>query len=154
MDVKTPFRKTITVIKTMETPTDSPANIDALLNRINGLATGDEAPASDPNDLKQPLEHRAPDGSFFPKEPRALRESRVSTAMMEELICKFLMAKGEASIRDISNQIGMPFKLVEEQVVHLKQEQVLGYADQAAMNDYICKLTEAGRARATKYTDY
>lgn len=138
----------------METPTDSPANIDALLNRINGLATGDEAPASDPNDLKQPLEHRAPDGSFFPKEPRALRESRVSTAMMEELICKFLMAKGEASIRDISNQIGMPFKLVEEQVVHLKQEQVLGYADQAAMNDYICKLTEAGRARATKYTDY
>ncbi len=139
----------------METPTDSPANIDALLNRINGLAGGaEDAPASDPNDLKQPLEHRAPDGSFFPKEPRTLRESRVSTAMMEELICKFLMAKGEASIRDISNQIGMPFKLVEEQVVHLKQEQVLGYADQAAMNDYICKLTESGRARATKYTDY
>ena len=145
----------------MENATESPASIDALLDRINGLAGGTtDSPASptasmsSTDDLKQPLVHEAADGSFMPLEPRTLRESSVSTAMMEELICKFLMAKGEASIRAISNQIGMPFHLVEEQVVHLKQEQVLGYADQAAMNDYICKLTEVGRARATKYSDY
>ncbi|MFK7767285.1 MAG: AAA family ATPase [Mariniblastus sp.] len=143
----------------MENKTESPANIDALLDRINGLTgaggSSDSSASMNPvDDLKQPLVHQAPDGSFMPAEPRTLHESRVSSAMMEELICKFLMAKGEASIRAISNQIGMPFHLVEEQIVFLKQEQVLGYADQAAMNDYICKLTEVGRARATKYTDY
>ena len=47
----------------------------------------------------------------------------------------------------------MPFHIVEQSIVSLKQEQVLGYIDSASMNDYVCRLTEVGRARATRYTD-
>jgi MoxR-like ATPase len=73
--------------------------------------------------------------------------------MLEELVIKFLMAKGESSIREISNQIGMAFAIIEKIIVRLKQEQLLGYVDQATMNDYICRLTEAGRDRGKRYSD-
>ena len=139
----------------------SEKNIDELLARINTLAAGGtvDPPASSSSvmtgggpAISGSADQDSPD-EFFPHEPNTLAESEVSESMMEELICKFLLAKGEASIRDISNQIGMPFQIVENCIVHLKQEQVLGYVDQAAMNDYICKLTEVGRERGRRYTD-
>ena len=140
-------------------------NIDELLARINNLASGSAglktggtggpvSPAASMQESVRPREkNRDQNGDFFPEEPGSLAESGVSASMMEELICKFLIAKGESSIRGISNQIGMPFKLVEDTIVQLKREQVLGYVDQAAMNDYICRLTEVGRERARRYTD-
>lgn len=100
-----------------------------------------------------PVANEEDDSCFFPPEPTSLAESRVSMSMMEELICKFLLARGECSIRDISNQVGMPFGIVEDVVTRLKQEQVLGYID-AKMNDYICKLTQVGRERAKRYSEY
>ncbi len=139
------------------------AKLDDLLNRINGLT---KTPAEHQNSasasvsvpvlttsskLEIPSDGEAPD--FMPLAPKSLREAGVSEAMMEELCCKFLMAKGEASIREISDQIAMPFALVEKIINSLKQEQVLGYVGQAAMNDYYCKLTEVGRARARRYSD-
>jgi len=131
-------------------------NINQLLARINGL-TGQPGEATvapvSPLLAEEPTKNEADDGSFFPREPKTLAASKVSTSMLEELICKFLLAKGEASIRKISEQVAMPFHIVEEQIVALKQEQVLGYIDSASMNDYICRLTESGRARATRYTD-
>ncbi len=139
-------------------------NIDQLLARINGLAGGEPAPASVPSEPEsstsfsnestfEPAKNESSDGSYYPQEPKTLADSKVSTSMMEELICKFLLAKGEASIRKISEQIAMPFHIVEQSIVSLKQEQVLGYIDSASMNDYVCRLTEVGRARATRYTD-
>ena len=149
--------------------TNTDAKLDDLLNRINGLASGEPQPVdSSPISDAAP---RSPEGGslpqsklevpsddeeqeeFFPTAPRTLRGAGVSEAMMEELTCKYLLAKGEASIRDIADQIAMPFELVEKCVVTLKSEQVLGYIGQAAMNDYICKLTEIGRARARRYSD-
>ena len=148
-----------------ESTPQSEENIDELLARINGLAggqPGDAATAAPATASAAPISslladeptvNEAADGSFLPREPKSLAASKVSTSMMEELICKFLLAKGEASIRKISEQIAMPFKVVEDSIVSLKQEQVLGYVDSASMNDYICRLTEVGRARATRYTD-
>jgi hypothetical protein len=148
--------------------TDDPQagkNIDELLARINNLASGSAglktggtggpvSPAAEVPESMRPREkNRDQNGDFFPEEPTSLLDSGVSASMMEELICKFLIAKGESSIRGISNQIGMPFQLVEDTIVQLKREQVLGYVDQAAMNDYICRLTEVGRERARRYTD-
>jgi hypothetical protein len=143
-------------------------NIDELLARINGLTSGVGAkpgstagvPTSSPvaSILKQ--EQAAPqaeaenDGSFIPLEPKTLAEARVSDSLMEELICKFLLAKGEANIRSISNQICMPYKLTEDAITRLKSEQVLGYVDQSAMNGYVCKLTETGRSRGATYSGF
>ncbi|MEM7455902.1 MAG: AAA family ATPase [Planctomycetota bacterium] len=95
-----------------------------------------------------------PKEEFVPKAPRTLAEAGVSAALVEELICKFLLAAGEASVRKISDQVALPMHLIEEQVAYLKNEQVLGYIGQAAMNDYICKLTEAGRDRARVYNNH
>ncbi len=148
------------------TPQAEEKNIDQLLARINGLASGQTEETPSPGSpipavptatssilVDEPTRNEDSEGKFLPREPKTLAASKVSTSMLEELICKFLLAKGEASIRKISEQIKMPFHLVESQIVCLKQEQVLGYVDSASMNDYICRLTETGRARATRYTD-
>lgn len=169
-------------------------SIDAMLDRINGMANGAVAPATEslPAAVKtmaapqvqvapsvaaaaqdsrprlnddSPLEpepsrpindddrSRSDNNTFTPPEPRTLAEARVSAASVEELVCKFLLARGEASIREISDQVCLPFNLVDDIIVRLKSEQVLGYVDQAAMNDYICRLTEMGRDRAQRYSE-
>ncbi len=204
----------------MEQPSNPAQNIDAMLERINGMAAGTipqtpaappvaqtpqvvmppMPPASDPaafasgqtmappqvqvspsvaeevaartlqdsrpivpqgQRLPQPSDHmvtekdrsRADTNTFMPMEPTSFAEAGISSASVEELICKFLLARGEASIRDVSDQVCLPFNMVEEIIVKLKAEQVLGYIDQAAMNDYICRLTEMGRDRAQKYSN-
>jgi hypothetical protein len=141
-------------------------DIDELLARINGM-TGAGGMGAQPRStagLPQSAIAQTPpetvpernndDGVFLPREPRTLAESYVSEAMMEELICKYLLAKGEVSIRGISDQIGMPFHITEESVTRLKSDQVLGYVDQSAMNGYICKLTDVGRERGRRYSDF
>ena len=200
--------------------TNNDVAIDAMLARINGLATGDvpvDAPpvvptappvpaaapvanAVQPLPIEQPAavipavgqpqqaapqaaaaiddQPRAPEGhslqaqpapqnhepteqersmadgnTFLPREPQSFADARISSALVEEIVIKFLLARGEASIREISDQVCLPFSLIDEIVVRLKQEQVLGYIDQAAMNDYICRLTEMGRDRGQRYSE-
>ncbi len=95
------------------------------------------------------------DGVFLPREPRTLAESCVSEAMMEELICKYLLAKGEAldSRDQRSNRDAFSYHR-RRRSTRLKNDQVLGYVDQSAMNDYICKLTDVGRERGRRYSDF
>ena len=143
---------------TTDSSTDS---IDAMLDRINGLATGQvdpqtaeaaTAPKAEAAAAPAPPATSTKPDEFFPAEPKTLQESGNSISMVEELVCKFLLARGEATIRAISNQIGLPFHIAEEIVIKLKAEQILGYID-AQMNDYICRLTEVGRERAKRYSD-
>ena len=95
----------------------------------------------------------ADNNTFIPREPTTLEEAKISNALVEEIVCKFLMARGEASIREISEQVCLPFNIIDDIIVRLKSEQVLGYVNQAAMNDYICRLTEMGRDRTQRYSD-
>ena len=136
-------------------------SIDAMLDRINQMAAGQNPDAMPQQPAVAPVQ--APPASsaqpsqgsdkntFFPAEPQTMATTGISPSIVEELICKYLLSAGEASIRDISNQLGMAFNIIEDIVVRLKQEQILGYIDQAAMNDYICKLTEVGRERGKDY---
>lgn len=189
----------------MEAPNAPESNIDAMLDRINGMANGtiaqnletgsaasgqpvaaqtmappqvqvppavaaavQQRPAQDSRPQvaagSQPVQQparpindddrsRSDTNTFMPPEPKTFAEAGVSSASIEELICKFLLARGEASIREISDQVCLPFSMIDEIVVRLKTEQVLGYVDQAAMNDYICRLTEMGRDRAQRYSE-
>ena len=117
------------------------------------VPAGQRLPEESSHDITEDDRARSDTNTFKPKEPTTFAEAGISSASVEELICKFLLARGEASIRDISDQVCLPFNLVDEIVVRLKAEQVLGYIDQAAMNDYICRLTEMGRDRAQRYSD-
>ena len=138
----------------METPANTPqgdANIDALLNRINGLAGG-SAPAQATAPPPAPEVQLSKDMCFIPQTPRNFQEAGISEAMTEELVCKYLLAVGEASVRQITNQVALPFHMAETIVNRLKSEQVLGYIGSGAMNDHICRLTEVGRERAKRYS--
>ncbi|MCH2178906.1 MAG: AAA family ATPase [Mariniblastus sp.] len=91
--------------------------------------------------------------TFFPIAPRTFLEAGVSESSVEELICKYLLASGVASLRAIARQVCLPVQLVETVVARLKREQILGYVGQAAMNDYVCKLTELGRERGRRFSE-
>ena len=63
------------------------------------------------------------------------------------------MATGESSVRGIAEQVAIPPELAEKIVTNMKNEQLLGYIGQAAMNDYVVKLTELGRERGRRYNE-
>ena len=130
----------------------SDQKIDELLNRLNGISEDEpDEPSVGANGERSFVDA---EGNYFPAEPRNWHEAGVSESVVEELVSKYLMAVGEATMRAISAQVALPFSMIEELVTRMKSEQLLGYVDQAAMNDYVCKLTELGRSRAKRYSDF
>ena len=142
-------------------------SIDQLLARINGMVVG--TPTAEPEDEPAPeqlakvlveessdsVDQRAASdpNTFWPAEPADLREAKISSAAVEELILKFLLARGEATIREVATQVALPFSVIEEIIVRLKSEQLLTFID-SQMNDYVCKLTDIGRDRGRRCSDF
>lgn len=88
---------------------------------------------------------------FIPKEPETLQETGLTETLIEELILRYLLARGEASGRLISDQIKLPFRLLDPVLSRLKQEQFTTYRGATSINDYIHLITDAGRERARAY---
>lgn len=124
--------------------------LDALLSRINAIATRDEAADAD-EELSKPRPLPHDEAPFTPRAPQTLEETGISEAMMEELICKFLLAHGNASVREITKQVALPIHMVEHVVAHLKMEQVVAYVGTGTMNDHVCRLTDLGMERAKRF---
>ena len=145
-------------VSPVQSPTESSENkLDQLLDRINGLADDSQsstASESSPVSSVSTEDETPGDGSFFPKAPRSVQELGISETSVEELITKYLMAQGESSIRGIADQVAIPIELAEKIVTNMKNEQLLGYIGQAAMNDYVVKLTELGRERGKRYNEF
>ena len=138
-----------------QTQTDSgqsEKNIDELLDRLNGISGSDTTQQDPVDDGERSFVDS--EGNYFPSEPRNWHEAGISESLVEELVSKFLLAVGETTIRSISSQVALPFPMIETLIARMKSEQLLGYVDQAAMNDYVCKLTELGRSRAKRYGDF
>lgn len=143
---------------------DAEKKLDELLGRLNSLgqparsksasheSPGNPAPVSRPPGSKSP---HVGDSSndFVPYAPKTVEEAKISNSAIEELICKYLLARGECSIRDITAQVRLPFALCEHVVQMMKQDQVLIYIGQSHASDYLCKLSEVGRERAKRYSD-
>ena len=161
---------------TNQPPQGGDVNIDAMLDRINRMAAGENVEAAAPAPVAtappppataaapaapakpaaaKPAAAKTEDSSntFFPVEPQTREELGISEAAVEEIAVKFMLAKGDASIREISDQLGVAFGVVEPIITRLKNDQYLGYVDQAAMNDYICRLSDKGRALAKDYSN-
>ncbi|MBN2475237.1 MAG: AAA family ATPase [Pirellulales bacterium] len=73
---------------------------------------------------------------------------------VEALILKFLLARGDASGRDIAEQIKLPFVLVDELLREMKNEQLVGHRGAAPMNDYQYQLSDLGRERGRRYAEH
>jgi DNA-binding PadR family transcriptional regulator len=95
-----------------------------------------------------------PVNEFFPPEPTTFAEARLSESEVEELILKFLLSRGDASGRDIAEQIKLPFVLLEELLRQMKLDQWVVHRGAAAMNDYQYQLTDKGRERARRLAEH
>ncbi|HEX7376344.1 MAG TPA: AAA family ATPase [Pirellulales bacterium] len=112
--------------------------LQELLGRVKRIV----APAND-----------AASGDFAPTEPASLRDSGISDGLVESLVMKFLLANGTACGRDAAAQVRLPFKIIDEVLRGLKNDQLAVYRDTAPMNDYQYSLTDIGRERARRYAD-
>ena len=90
---------------------------------------------------------------FRPKPAHSFIEAGLNPAMVESLILKFLLGVGVASGRRVADELGLPFGPFPDLLRQLKSQQIVTYADTAAVNDYHYSLTDAGRARARVYMD-
>ncbi|GIW97372.1 MAG: hypothetical protein KatS3mg111_0705 [Pirellulaceae bacterium] len=91
------------------------------------------------------------DEPMVPLAPTSLEEAKLSATMVEEIIMRFLLTRGEATGREIADQLKLPFLLVEPLLERLKYEQLTAYRGATAANDYIHVLTDLGRERARNY---
>ncbi|NLZ02220.1 MAG: AAA family ATPase [Pirellulaceae bacterium] len=84
-------------------------------------------------------------------EPRSFRHAQLTDSAVESLILKYLLARGDASGRDIAEQIRLPFVLVDALLRQLKIDQLVVHRGAAPMNDYQYQLSELGRERGRRY---
>jgi len=88
---------------------------------------------------------------IIPVEPSSLEEAGLSGQIVEEIVMRFILNRGEAPGRVISEQLKLPFGLIEPTLVRLKAQQLTGYLGSTAMNDYIHTLSDTGRDRAKRH---
>ena len=96
----------------------------------------------------------APANEFFPAEPASFYQAKLSESEVEDLCLKFLLARGDASGRDVADQIKLPFLPFEELLRQLKKDQWIVHRGAAAMNDYQYQLTDNGRERARRLAEH
>ncbi|MHC4398150.1 MAG: AAA family ATPase [Planctomycetota bacterium] len=135
------------------TPTDDADDqkLDGLIDRINRLGTtqaGEEADSTGQGE--EPASGR--ENTFLPFEPQSFRQAQLTDSEVEALALKFLLARGDASGREIADDVKLPFALVDELLRTLKQDQLVVHKGSAPMNDYQYQLTDMGRERARRYS--
>jgi predicted ATPase with chaperone activity len=129
-----------------DSPHDKDKKLDELLGRVKKLVST-KAPAGG-------AERNAAESAFVPYEPTSLREADLTEGLIEELILKYLLSIGNTTGRAIADQVKLPFKLVEERLRQIKNDQLVVYRGAAAMNDYEYQLTDMGRERARRYSEH
>ena len=131
--------------------------LEALLERIHRMAgeAETEKPAAETAASEPPRAEPADDDNpFLPIEPESFRAAGLTDSEVEALILKFLLARGDASGRDIAEQIRLPFVLVDELLRQLKTDQLVVHKGAAPMNDYQYELTDLGRERGRRYVQH
>ncbi len=118
--------------------------VDDALERINTLAGGGAK--------KTPRTGPDPNG-FVPIEPESFLEAGLTESQVEALALKYLLSRGDASGRDIAEQVKLPFRPVEELLRQMKQDQLVGHRGSAPMNDYVFQLSDLGRERARRLSE-
>ena len=151
-------------------PGGAPAQVDGdpkladLLSRINSLTTA--KPKATPKSAPKPVAEAGPQEAsgdweppplndvFIPIEPASFQAAELTDGEVEALILKYLLNRGDATGRDIADQIRLPFVLLDELLRELKQEQLVVYRNSATAGDYVYQLTDLGRERAKRYHEH
>ncbi|MEM0924566.1 MAG: AAA family ATPase [Planctomycetota bacterium] len=91
------------------------------------------------------------DEPWRPGEPDDMKTAGLNESILESIIYRFLLSMGEAEGRKVSDQVKVPFRLVEPILTRLKMEQNVAYKNSTATNDYVYILTETGRQIARNH---
>ncbi|MFM7096653.1 MAG: ATPase [Gemmataceae bacterium] len=85
-----------------------------------------------------------------PQSPDNLKETGLNLGMLSELALKVLYTRGTMQGMDIAKTLCLPFKIIEETLVFLKNEKCVDVAggDLIGRASYKFNLTELGRRRA------
>lgn len=94
------------------------------------------------------------DEEFVPVEPRTFKEARLSEAETENIVLKLLLSVGSSTGRDASEQLKLPFKMIDELMFQLKTDQLVYYRGTAIAGDYMYQLTDAGREKARRLASH
>ena len=124
--------------------------LNAMLHRINRLTDPTKQTEAEGTDEESPEED---DNKFFPVEPTSLRDAKLTDSEVEALALKYLLAVGDASGRDVAEQLRLPFVLVDELLRQMKIDQIVVHKGSAPMNDYQYQLSDLGRERARRHAE-
>ena len=126
--------------------------LESLLGRINKKLSGSTGGSPDEGDAED-AEDEIDDG-YIPVEPESFLQAQLTDSEVESLILKFLLGRGDASGRDIAEQVKMPFVLVDELLRSMKNDQLVGHKGSAPMNDYQYQLSDLGRERGQRLVSH
>lgn len=139
----------------------SDSRLNEMLRRIGELANGEGKGAEGAGAASIGAQVRGVvstivDGAeeFVPIEPENIRDAGLTESEVEALVLKFLLARGDASGREVADQVNLPFVMVEPLLRQLKFDQLLVYRGASQLNDYVYQLTDLGRERARRFMDH
>ncbi len=120
------------------------SGLDELFNRVNMLL-GDGGGDSRKSGKDS--------GAFTPRQPRTLRETGISSALVEKIIMKYLMQVGTETGRRIAMQLKLPFKVIEPLLKQLRSDKHIDLSGTTSTGDSEFCITDSGRERARRYSD-
>src|SRR5688500_9386614 len=88
------------------------------------------------------------DENFRPAEPKSIAETGLTEALIESLICKFILAVGSDSGRGLADKLHLPFGILEQTFQSLRSRQVRSPTGSAPLNDFNYPLSDRGRTFA------
>ncbi len=91
---------------------------------------------------------------FVPVEPSSFHAAGLSDSEVEALVLKFLLARGDASGRDIADQVKLPFVLMNDLLREMKNQQLVVHRGSAPMNDFQYQLSDMGRERGRRHAQH
>ncbi len=89
--------------------------------------------------------------AFWPYEPKTLEECGLSEMAIESLILQTFLSIGTLTGRGMTDRVGVPYRIVEQQLAQLRVRQLIVHARPAPLNDFYYSLTENGQKRAQSY---
>ena len=123
--------------------------LDALLGRVRELTEAAEGKPQAADPAPPAEEDHNP---FLPIEPGSFAQAGLSDTEVEALVLKFLLARGDASGREIADQVKLPFVPIDALLRQMKTDQLVVHKGAAPMNDYQYLATDFGRERARRYS--
>jgi predicted ATPase with chaperone activity len=86
--------------------------------------------------------------SYRPSEPGSVSDSGLPTSFIEGLVSKRLSMVGLTSGRQLADDLGLPFNVLEPIYHTLRARQIIVHKGSAPLNDYVYSLTDNGQERA------